>query len=91
MKDTTDTTTTINTNLGYIITSEAENQEINKTISIPNIQNVKQLKFPSGTISSPADSTIWKFIGEPNKQIKIDSKTELQLYSATKTYLQARP
>lgn len=89
VKDTTDTTTTINTNLGYIITSEAENQEINKAISILNIQNVEQLKFPFGTISSLADSTIWKFIGESDRQINIESKTILNLHSATKTYLKA--
>ena len=87
-KDTTDATTTINTDLGYIITSEAENQKINKTISILNIQNVEQLKFPFGTINS-ANNTIWEFIGESDRQIKINSKTELNLYSATKTYLQA--
>ena len=88
VKDTRDIATT-NTDLGYIITSEAENQEINKAISILNIQNIEQLKFPFGTISSPAYSTIWKFIGESDRQIQIESKTTLNLYSATKTYLQA--
>ena len=38
--------------LGNIITSEAENQRINKAISIPNIQEIKKLDFFSaGSIS----------------------------------------
>ena len=76
--------------LGNIITSEAENQEINKAISIPNIQEIKKLDFFSaGSISLNSDNTAWKFLGEADKNLEINSQAELNLYGATKTYLQA--
>ena len=76
--------------LGNIITSEAENQEINKAISIPNIQEIKKLDFFSvGSISLNSDNTAWKFLGEADKNLEINSKAELNLYGATKIYLQA--
>lgn len=76
--------------LGKIITSEAENQEINKAISIPNIQEIKKLDFFSaGSISLNSDNTAWKFLGEADKNLEINSQAELNLYGATKTYLQA--
>ena len=76
--------------LGNIITSEAENQEINKAISIPNIQKIKKLDFFSaGSISLNSDNTAWKFLGEADKNLEINSQAELNLYGAIKTYLQA--
>lgn len=76
--------------LGNIITSGAENQEINKEISIPNIQEIKKLDFFSaGSISLNSDNTAWKFLGEADKNLEINSQAELNLYGATKTYLQA--
>ena len=76
--------------LGNIITSEAENQEINKAISIPNIQEIKKLDFFSaGSISLNSDNTAWKFLGEADKNLEINSQAELNLYGTTKTYLQA--
>lgn len=76
--------------LGKIITSEAKNQEINKAISIPNIQEIKKLDFFSaGSISLNSDNTAWKFLGEADKNLEINSQTELNLYGATKTHLQA--
>lgn len=76
--------------LGNIITSEAENQEINKAISIPNIQEIKKLDFFSaGSISLNSDNTAWKFLGEADKNLEINSQAELNLYGAAKTYLQA--
>ena len=76
--------------LGNIITSGAENQEINKAISIPNIQEIKKLDFFSaGSISLNSDNTAWKFLGEANKNLEINSQAELNLYGTTKTYLQA--
>ena len=76
--------------LGKIITSEAENQEINKAISIPNIQEIKKLDFFSaGSISLNSDNTAWKFLGEADKNLEINSQAELNLYGATKTCLQA--
>ena len=90
VKDTTDTTTTINTNLGYIITSEAERQSINKTISITNIQDITKLDFSSvGSIQPINNNTILQFLGAENKKVEIKSLMELNLYGATKTYLQA--
>lgn len=76
--------------LGNIITSEAENQKINKAISIPNIQEIKKLDFFSaGSISLNSDNTAWKFLGEADKNLEINSQAELNLYGTTKTYLQA--
>lgn len=76
--------------LGNIITSGAENQEINKAISIPNIQEIKKLDFFSaGSISLNSDNTAWKFLGEADKNLEINSQAELNLYGAAKTYLQA--
>lgn len=76
--------------LGNIITSEAENQEINKAISIPNIQEIKKLDFFSaGSISLNNNNTAWKFLGEADKNLEINSQAELNLYGTTKTYLQA--
>lgn len=76
--------------LGNIITSGAENQEINKAISIPNIQEIKKLDFFSaGSISLNSDNTAWKFLSEADKNLEINSQAELNLYGATKTYLQA--
>ena len=76
--------------LGNIITSEAENQEINKAISIPNIQEIKKLDFFSaGSISLNSDKTAWKFLGEADKNLEINSQAELNLYGTTRTYLQA--
>lgn len=76
--------------LGNIITSEAENQEINKAISIPNIQEIKKLDFFSaGSISLNSNNTAWKFLGEADKNLEINSQAELNLYGAAKTYLQA--
>lgn len=76
--------------LGNIITSEAENQEINKAISIPNIQEIKKLDFFSaGSISLNNYNTAWKFLGEADKNLEINSQAELNLYGTTKTYLQA--
>lgn len=76
--------------LGNIITSEAENQSINKAISIPNIQEIKKLDFFSaGSISLNNNNTAWKFLGEADKNLEINSQAELNLYGATKTYLQA--
>lgn len=76
--------------LGNIITSEAENQKINKAISIPNIQEIKKLDFFSaGSISLNSDKTAWKFLGEADKNLEINSQAELNLYGTTKTYLQA--
>lgn len=76
--------------LGNIITSKAENQEINKAISIPNIQEIKKLDFFSaGSISLNSDNTAWKFLGEADKNLEINSQAELNLYGTTKTYLQA--
>lgn len=75
--------------LGNIITSEAENQKINKAISIPNIQEIKKLDFFSaGSVSLNSDNTAWKFLGEADKNLEINSQAELNLYGATKTYLQ---
>ena len=89
VKDTRDIATT-NTDLGYIITSGADRQKINKTISIPNIQEIAKLDFSSvGSIQSTTDNTAWKFSGEADKNLEINSKAELNLYGATKTYLQA--
>lgn len=76
--------------LGNIITSGAENQEINKAISISNIQEIKKLDFFSaGSISLNSDNTAWKFLGEADKNLEINSQAELNLYGTTKTYLQA--
>lgn len=76
--------------LGNIITSEAENQKINKAISIPNIQEIKKLDFFSaGSISLNSDNTAWKFLSEADKNLEINSQVELNLYGTTKTYLQA--
>lgn len=76
--------------LGNIITSEAENQRINKAISIPNIQEIKKLDFFSaGSISLNSDNTAWKFLGEADKNLEINSQAELNLYGTTKTYLRA--
>lgn len=76
--------------LGNIITSEAENQSINKEISIPNIQEIKKLDFFSaGSISLNNNNTAWKFLGEADKNLEINSQAELNLYGTTKTYLQA--
>lgn len=76
--------------LGNIITSEAENQKINKAISIPNIQEIKKLDFFSaGSISLNSNNTAWKFLGEADKNLEINSQVELNLYGTTKTYLQA--
>lgn len=76
--------------LGNIITSGAENQEINKAISIPNIQEIKKLDFFSaGSISLNNNNTAWKFLGEADKNLEINSQAELNLYGMTKTYLQA--
>ena len=76
--------------LGNIITSEAENQKINKAISIPNIQEIKKLDFFSaGSISLNNNKTAWKFLGEADKNLEINSQAELNLYGTTKTYLQA--
>lgn len=89
VKDTRDTTTT-NTDLGYIITSQADRQKINKTISIPNIQEITKLDFSSvGSIQPINNNTILQFLGAENKKVEIKSLTELNLYGATKTYLQA--
>ena len=76
--------------LGNIITSEAENQSINKAISIPNIQEIKKLDFFSaGSISLNNNNTAWKFLSEADKNLEINSQAELNLYGTTKTYLQA--
>lgn len=76
--------------LGNIITSEAENQKINKAISISNIQEIKKLDFFSvGSISLNSDNTAWKFLGEADKNLEINSQAELNLYGTTKIYLQA--
>lgn len=76
--------------LGNIITSGAENQEINKAISIPNIQEIKKLDFFSaGSISLNSENTAWKFLGEADRNLEINSQAELNLYGTTKTYLQA--
>ena len=76
--------------LGNIITSEAENQKINKAISIPNIQEIKKLDFFSaGSIFLNNNNTAWKFLGEADKNLEINSQAELNLYGTTKTYLQA--
>lgn len=76
--------------LGNIITSGAENQEINKAISIPNIQEIKKLDFfTAGSISLNNNNTAWKFLGEADKNLEINSQAELNLYGTTKTYLQA--
>lgn len=76
--------------LGNIITSEADRQRINKAISIPNIQEIKKLDFFSaGSISLNNDNTAWKFLGEADKNLEINSQAELNLYGTTKTYLQA--
>lgn len=76
--------------LGNIITSEAENQEINKAISISNIQEIKKLDFFSaGSISLNNNNTAWKFLGEADKNLEINSQAELNLYGTIKTYLQA--
>lgn len=76
--------------LGNIITSEAENQSINKAISISNIQEIKKLDFFSaGSISLNNNNTAWKFLGEADKNLEINSQAELNLYGTTKTYLQA--
>ena len=76
--------------LGNIITSEAENQRINKAISIPNIQEIKKLDFFSaGSISLNSDNTAWRFLGEADKNLEINSQAELNLYGTNKTYLQA--
>ena len=89
VKDTRDITTT-NTDLGYIITSGADRQKINKTISIPNIQEITKLDFSSvGSIQPISNNTILQFLGAENKKVEIKSLTELNLYGATKTYLQA--
>lgn len=91
MKDTTDTTTIDSTDLGYIIASNAENQKINKTISIPNIQEIVKLDFSSvGSIQPINNNTILQFLGAKDKKVEINSLTELNLYGATKTYLQAK-
>ena len=51
--------------LGNIITSEAENQRINKAISIPNIQEIKKLDFFSaGSISLNSDKLVVKQEGQ---------------------------
>lgn len=89
VKDTRDIATT-NTDLGYIITSGADRQKINKTISIPNIQEITKLDFSSvGSIQPISNNTILQFLGAENKKVEIKSLTELDLYGATKTYLQA--
>ena len=89
VKDTRDIATT-NTDLGYIITSEAERQSINKIISIPNIQKITKLDFSSvGSIQSTTDNTTLQFLGAANKKVEIKSLTELNLYGTTRTYLQA--
>ena len=89
VKDTRDIATT-NTDLGYIITSEAERQSINKIISIPNIQKIAKLDFSSvGSIQSTTDNTTLQFLGAANKKVEIKSLTELNLYGTTRTYLQA--
>ena len=76
--------------LGNIITSEADHQRINKAISIPNIQEIKKLDFFSaGSISLNNNNTAWKFLGEADKNLEINSQAELNLYGTTKTYLQA--
>lgn len=76
--------------LGNIITSEADHQRINKAISILNIQEIKKLDFFSaGSISLNSDNTAWKFLGEADKNLEINSQAELNLYGTTKTYLQA--
>ena len=76
--------------LGNIITSEAENQRINKAISIPNIQEIKKLDFFSaGSTSLNNNNTAWRFLGEADKNLEINSQAELNLYGTTKTYLQA--
>ena len=36
-----------------------------------------------------SDNTAWKFLGEADKNLEINSQAELNLYGATKTYLQA--
>ena len=76
--------------LGNIITSEADHQRINKAISIPNKKKKKKLDFFSaGSISLNSDNTSWKFLGEADKNLEINSQAELNLYGTTKTYLQA--
>lgn len=76
--------------LGNIITSEADQQRINKAISIPNIQEIKKLDFFSaGSISLNNNNTAWRFLGEADKNLEINSQAELNLYGTTKTYLQA--
>lgn len=76
--------------LGNIITSEADRQSINKTISIPNIQEITKLDFSSvGSIQPISNNTILQFLGAENKKVEIKSLTELNLYGATKIYLQA--
>ena len=76
--------------LGNIITSGAENQRINKAISIPNIQGIAKLDFSSvGSIQPTTDNTTLQFLGAENKNVEIKSLMQLNLYGATKTYLQA--
>ena len=90
VRDTTNIAESSNTDLGYIITSKADRQKINKTISIPNIQEITKLDFSSvGSIQPTTDNTTLQFLGEENKKVEIKSLTELNLYGATKTYLQA--
>ena len=90
MRDITNIAESSNTDLGYIITSEANRQKINKTISIPNIQEITKLDFSSvGSIQSINNNTILQFLGAESKKVEIKSLTELNLYGATKTYLQA--
>ena len=90
VRDTTNIAESGNTDLGHIITSEADRQKINKTISISNIQEIKKLDFFSaGSISLNNNNTAWKFLGEADKNLEINSQAELNLYGTTKTYLQA--
>lgn len=90
VRDTTNIAESSNTDLGYIITSEAERQSINKTISITNIQDITKLDFSSvGSIQPINNNTILQFLGAANKKVEIKSLMELNLYGATKTYLQA--
>ena len=90
VRDTTNIAESGNTDLGHIITSEADRQKINKTISIPNIQEITKLDFSSvGSIQPINNNTILQFLGAESKKVEIKSLTELNLYGATKTYLQA--
>ena len=90
VRDTTNIAESSNTDLGYIITSGAERQSINKTISITNIQDITKLDFSSvGSIQPINNNTILQFLGAANKKVEIKSLMELNLYGATKTYLQA--